>query len=134
MFGAFLVILVVLASLAIPIIIVVAIVNAIRKNKDDKKEESFQSIVRTIYLYIMLVIFLCMMIGSSLGVVDSLLDIFLPKEDFGKNISSLNEKNQLITNAFSYLAALIISVPMFIYHSRKIKSNKNVEADKNVDA
>ena len=124
MFLGIILVLIGLASIAIPVLIIVAIVNATNKKKEGEKSDSFPKIIRTVYLYIMLIIFLCVIIGSVLGSVEFALDLFLPEEEFGKYVEDLNDKNELVVSLFTSIAAFVVALPMFIYHNSLIKKIK----------
>ncbi len=128
MIGSVMAILVMLLCLFIPLLVIVAIVNAINKknsnNNSNNKTESFEKNVRTIYLYIMLIIFLCAIIGGVLCSVEYALDLFLPQEEFGKYVKDLNRKNEITTDLITSISVFAISLPMFIYHNNLIKKIK----------
>ena len=62
MLSGIIIVLVLVLAIALPIILICAIINAIKKNKDNKKEDSFAKTIKTIYVYMLLIIFLCMSI------------------------------------------------------------------------
>ena len=116
----------------LPVLILVMIILAVVKKGKDNKEgregESFNSIVRTIYIYIMLIAFLCATIGGFLYFVDSAIDYYIPLENanYDSAIQNMleknNEKNGIIVNMYTSITVVIISLPLFIYHSKLAKT------------
>lgn len=110
--------------LALPIIIIVLIINAVKKSKEEGKSESFENVIKTIYLYILLIIFLCMIIVGIIGTVESFLDLYLPNAEFEEGVRGLNDQNRLKIDIITYIAVFAVSMPMFIIHNKKVKMNK----------
>ena len=129
----------------IPVIIVTMIIVAIvKKNKDGEKQESFEKIVRMIYVYILLIGFLFMTVGSVIYAFNSAINYYMPESKISainnaqtspdiyplpgeqsKEITRLqnektleNEKNQSIIDFSTAVAMLLVAAPMFLYHSK----------------
>ncbi len=127
MLGMLIAIPIAIICLALPIIILVLIINAVKKNREEGKSESFENVIRTIYLYILLIIFLCMIIVGIIGTVESLLDLYLPNAEFEEGVRGLNDQNRLKIDIFTYISVFAVSIPMFIVHNKKVKLNKSKE-------
>ncbi len=137
-------------SLLIPIVIITIIVVAIvRKNKEGEKTESFEKIVRMIYVYILLICFLFMTVGSVIYAFNSAINYFIPEStvtnkysvqpdlakdtNYNEELRALekennlrNEKNQSLTDLVTAIAMAVVAVPMFIYHSKLARELKEV--------
>lgn len=95
--------------IAIAILIVVAISKGNKKNPEDT--ETFSDIIRTMYIYLIMILFLCIVIASTIAVFNSLLEVLLPTstDTYTKNTNAVD----LITN----LTLFFVSVPVFTYYS-----------------
>ena len=147
--GIFIALMVCIVPIVIISIIVVAIV---RKNKDGDISENFEKIIRTIYVYLLLIAFLFMIVGSVIFAVNSAVNYYIPESKItaiandttvkdiaiypdvqSKEIAKLqkerelkSEKNQSIIDLASALAMFAIALPMFVYHSKLAKKLKEV--------
>lgn len=136
----------------IPVIIITIIVIAIvRKNKEGEKADSFEKIVRMVYVYILLIAFLFMTVGSIIYAFNSAIDYFIPESQITntaaaekvKTTSSIypdyyndeiqklqeennlrNEKNRSLTDLATAIAMAVVAVPMFIYHGKLARELK----------
>lgn len=129
----------------IPVIIITMIIVAIvKRNKDGEKSESFEKIVRMIYVYILLIGFLFMTVGSVIYAFNSAINYYIPESKISainttettrdiaiapdyqnkeiirlQNERSLrNEKNQSIIDFSTAVVMLLVAAPMFLYHSK----------------
>lgn len=135
-----------LMGAVIPVIIVIIIIVAIiRKNKDGEKAESFNKVVRMIYIYVLLISFLFMTVGSFIFAFTSAVNYYLPESKIDvseirktsynnyasmeiqklKNNNNLrNEKNTSITDLVTAIAMFTMGLPMFVYHGKLAKDLK----------
>lgn len=125
-----------LLCLVLPIIIVVMIIMAIKKNKENKegKEgESFENIIRTIYIYILIISFLCATIAGFLMFADAAIDYFIPVENeiYDSSLDNMleknNDRNATIVNIYTYASVVVVSLPLFVYHSKLVKGKNQVK-------
>lgn len=125
---------------SLPVIVIALIVTlVVKKSKDTEKVDIFNKIVKTVYTYIVLIGFLLATIISGVSAFNSLVDYYFPNEEINsdyeegnigeskeeKDIRELqykqeikNSKNNSITNFAEGITIFIISLPMFIYHSK----------------
>ncbi len=83
--GSFVGILMATMFLIVPILVVTIIVVAIvRKNKEGDLSENFEKIVRTIYVYILLIGFLFMVVGSVVFAVQSAVNYYIPNSQISE--------------------------------------------------
>ena len=120
-----------------PIAVIVFIVSAfIRKSKEEKIK--FEEIVRSIYIYIILIITLVAIISGVIAAFRVGLDIALPEKY--STTTSYNsqerEKNENIVEFLTTISIVITSVPIFIYHNKlakELRNNKNTNEIENVE-
>jgi hypothetical protein len=127
-------------AVTLPIAIIILLVSAlIRGVRKDKSEESFNNVIRTMYVYIVMIIFLIMIVGSIIAIFDSTLDVLLPEvvDNSYDPYASTRTMNRAIASLTSNAALFCISVPMFIYYSRlarkehaRVAKVANVAAEK----
>lgn len=151
--GSFLGIFVAAMFSIIPIIVITMIIVAIvKKNKDGEKAESFEKVVRMIYVYVLLIAFLFMTVGSVIYAFNSAVNYYIPEskitqinnatdvvkpdiaiypgystkeiEKLQKESNLKSEKNLSITDFATAIAMLLISVPMFLYHGKLARKLK----------
>ena len=131
MFTIFLIALVIVLIIVLPIIILVSVINFFRKGEKDSQK--FAENIRAIYIHMILVMFLCMTIGSFLGVFGNALNYFLPEEEFEENVVGQNDKNQIAIDVWTSIAGVAIAAPMFIYHSKEAKKIKTKKKEVEVE-
>lgn len=110
--------LVVILPLAIITFIVIAIVRSVKK---ENTEENFQDVIRTMYIYLVMIIFLAMFSVATVSLFNSLLEIFLPETVQGVYDSTLATRNANIAELTTNITVLCISIPMFAYYSTLAK-------------
>ena len=117
-----------LLACIIPIGIVSLIISAVvKRNKDSKV--SFEDSIRSIYVYIILIITLIAIISGTIATLRIGLDVLLPEESLYQSSysSDQQEKNENIIELFTILSLVISVTPVFTYHNRlakKIKADK----------
>ncbi len=119
----------ILLCLASPIVVISLIVFIIvKKNNKGKNDTSFKNVIKSIYVYLCLCIFLCMSITSIICAVNTGLNYFLPEINMDKELSETlyiqNSKNEDCVNMITSIGALAISLPMFIYHIKLSKEER----------
>lgn len=117
-----------LLALIIPVGIISLIVSAVvKKNKESKT--SFEDSIRSIYVYIILIITLIAIIAGVIATLRIGLDVLLPEESLYQSSysSDLQEKNENIIELFTTLSLVISVTPVFTYHN---KLAKKIKADK----
>ena len=116
--------LVFLLAFILPIAIIVLIVQAIIKK--DKNKKYFDNVIRNIYIYLILIISLIMIISCAITVFSTGLDVLLPEQSTSSS-SYYNEEwvlNRNMTSMFTVLSAVIVCVPIFVYHSKLAKKDR----------
>lgn len=120
----------ILLCLASPIVVISLIVFIIakRNNAKGEKHTSFDVVIKSIYVYLCLCIFLCMSITSIICAVNTGLNYFLPEVNIDEETSDVvyvqNDKNEDCVNMITSIGALAISLPMFIYHIKLSKEER----------
>lgn len=119
----------ILLCLVSPLIVVSLIIFIIvKKNNKGKNDTSFKNVIKSIYVYLCLCIFLCMSITSIICAVNTGLNYFLPEINMDKELSETlyiqNSKNEDCVNMITSIGALAISLPMFIYHIKLSKEER----------
>ena len=119
-----LIILIMLIAGIIPIAIVALIVYAIVKKSKESKG-GFETAIRNIYCYIILIITLFAIVIGTIAVFRVGLDVLLPEESTSSYTSAYNnperEKNEKIVEVFSTLSLVITCIPIFMYHNKITK-------------
>lgn len=123
--------LVVLAVCIIIASIIAFFVSLVRKG-----EESFEKRIRTIYLYIIELAMIVMIIGGAIGTIVNAVNIAFPNEssywiNSGEEYRDAmleNSRVQAIQETISSAGVIIVALPVFIYHSKKIISLRKQEA------
>lgn len=106
MFSFFLLMILVL----FPIILLATIILLVTK----KSKESFESKIRTIYCYIIILACIISIIVCLINIINTIVDILIPN----KNIESLNTYYRTLVLCIS---AVVILIPVGIYHKKKIQ-------------
>ena len=117
-----------LLACIIPIGIISLIISAVvKKNKESKV--SFEDSIRSIYVYIILIITLIAIIAGVIATLRVGLDVLLPEESLYQDSynSDQQEKNRNIIELFTTLSLVVSVTPVFIYHN---KLAKKIKADK----
>lgn len=113
--------------ITLPIAVIVFIISAIMRSvrKDNNTEESFQDIIRTMYIYLVMIIFLMLFVGSTISLFNSCLELLLPESSQYAYNSSVTATNRTIADVTTNIAILCISIPMFLYYSTLAKKDHN---------
>ena len=120
-----------LLACIIPIGIIVLITSAIVKKSKESKV-NFDGTIRSIYVYIILIITLITIISGVIATFRIGLDVLLPEESLTRDSYSdeQREKNGNIIELFTTLSLVISVTPIFIHHNnlaKKIKADKLAE-------
>lgn len=111
-------------AITLPIAIIVFLISAlVRSVKRDNNEDEFQNVIRTMYIYIVMIILLIMCVTSIIVLFNSVLDLLLPEvinNTYDPNVAT-REMNRNISTFTSNAAMLCITIPMFVYYSRLAK-------------
>ncbi|MDF2865662.1 MAG: hypothetical protein K0R72_473 [Clostridia bacterium] len=113
--------------ITLPIALIVFIISAIIRSvrRDNNAEESFQDIIRTMYIYLVMIIFLMLFVGSTISLFNSCLELLLPESSQYEHISTVTSTNRTIADVTTNIAILCISIPMFLYYSTLAKKDHN---------
>lgn len=133
--------LILLISAVLPIAVIAMIITAIvkhNKNTDSKTSSiKFEKSIRSIYVYIVLLALLCTIIGGTIYLFNSTLDLVLPEKrentselDYynttysSSNNTHLNrQRNENIVGIFTSSAMLVSCVPLFVYYNKVSKKD-----------
>lgn len=120
---------IVIISIVIPIALISMIITAAsKKNKDDIS--NVEHSIRNIYLYTILIVLILLLIIGSIYAVRVGLDVLLPKKQYNSNsyysLDSYDKisKNENIVNLFTSISLVLVSIPLFIKHSKLAKETK----------
>ena len=129
---AILIILLGLLMFIVPIAIVVLIIQAIAKKSKDKK--GINDIMRNIYIYLILIITLVVIISGAISAFSIGLDVLLPEKQVNSTAynSEEREQNSNIVELLTTASAVIVCVPIFIYHNRLAKKDREIKKQENV--
>lgn len=116
----------------VPIAIIVLIVQAIAKRNKTKKD--FDNIMRSVYIYSILIITLIVIITGAISAFSVGLDVLLPEKDVSGSLYNNQERelNINIVNLLTDIAAVVTCLPIFIYHNKLAKKDRNVKTKDNV--
>ena len=114
--------------------IIVFIVQAMLKR--DKSKKNFNNLIRNIYIYLILIITLIIIISATIQMFNDGLDALFPEQTTSSSSYYSSERifNRNITSMFTDLSILIVCIPIFIYHSKlakKDRENKKVKDEVN---
>jgi ABC-type Fe3+ transport system permease subunit len=116
----------------IPIAVLALIIGAILKKKDatqnGSEKRNFESAIRAIYIYLVLICALCAIIGGIISTFNYGLDVLLPEESYNTTNSDLQDRNENIVQFATNISIFIVAIPIFIYHS-KIAKKANKESE-----
>lgn len=125
----FIIILVGLLIFIIPVAVIALIVQAIarKNNKDEKKD--FDQVIRSAYIYLILIITLIAIITAFIDTFRVGLDVLLPEKSISDSVynSLEREKNGNIVALLTNMSMLITMIPIFIYHNKLVKKAKKVK-------
>ncbi len=111
---------VIILPIALVVFLIMAIVKSVKK---DNSEESFQDVIRTMYVYTVMIIFLVMFFASTISLFNSCMTLLLP--DTTQNGLSVTSTNRTIADVTTNITMLCISIPLFAYYSRIAKKDSN---------
>lgn len=118
-------VLIVLSICIIPIAILVLMISSIvKRNKEDKG--NIEETIRSIYVYIILIITLVAIITGVIATFKIGLDLVLPeKSEYQSSYNNEErERNQNIIELFTTLSLVVSVTPVFIYHNKLAKKSK----------
>lgn len=131
-------ILVMLLPIALVIMIIVALV---RHNKNADSSDSFEKSIRSIFVYLILISMLCSIIGGTILLFNSAINLVLPEKDYietssdsyyydtATTLSTISarkivrpvdnsERNMYIVNMITAASILLVCIPVFAYFSK----------------
>lgn len=118
----------------VPVAIVILIIQAISKrNKDDK--HGFDETIRNVYIYLILIITLVAIITGVITAFRVGLDVALPEKSTTSYTTynySERERNNNIVELCTTLSIVITSIPIFVYHNKLAKKDKELKKQENV--
>ena len=132
--------LIILLIVILPIALIAMIITAIvkhNKNTDQKSSTAkFEKSIRSIYVYIVLICLLCTIIGGTIYLFNSTLDLVFPEQKETKSdiqyydttyspskSNSNRERNENIVGIFTSSAMLVSCVPLFVYYNKVSKKD-----------
>jgi len=117
-----------LIACIIPIAIVVVIVSAIVKKSKESKS-NFDEIIRSIYIYIILIVTLVAIVSGTIMTFRVGLDVLLPEKSTYQSSYTNDEmeKNENIIELFTTLSLVLSSIPVYLYHSKLTKKENKIE-------
>lgn len=115
--------------LIVPLLVIAAIVAAIvKRSKDPEEKNGFEKNIRTIYVYLVAIIFLFALVYSVIDMFNNTLDFLFPEKEitYYANTPTIdmqqnNARNSNLVNLWTSIATFVISAPLFIYHSKLAK-------------
>ena len=111
-------------AVILPIALIAMIIMAAsKKNRDDIT--GVERSIRNVYIYTLLIIFLIAIISCSIYALRIGLDIIIPEETTYYNSYNMINKNEKIVNLFTSISIIIVSVPLFVKHSKLAKESNN---------
>lgn len=116
-----------------PIAIVASIIAAIvKKNKESKW--NFETIIRNIYVYVILIVSFISILSGVIGTFRMALDVLLPEKPLYDSTygSEQQERNENIISLFSTLSLVIAVIPVFIYHNKLAKEARKEMVDESI--
>ena len=118
----------------VPVAIVILIIQAISKrNKDDK--HGFDETIRNVYIYLILIITLVAIITGVITAFRVGLDVVLPEKSTTSYTTynySERERNNNIVELCTTLSIVITSIPIFVYHNKLAKKDKELKKQEHV--
>ena len=96
-------------------------------DQDEKKD--FDQVIRSAYIYLILIITLIAIITAFIDTFRVGLDVLLPEKSISDSVynSLEREKNGNIVTLLTNMSMLITMVPIFIYHNKLVKKTKKVK-------
>ena len=110
--------------LLIPFLSPIVVIAAIILIAGRKSEESFESKVRSIYCYIILIGCVIVLISGSILLITSVTDIFLPTTNTANNANPNYDRNSNLQKAITAVSLIIVATPTFIYHKGLVEKKK----------
>lgn len=127
--------LVLLLPIALIIMIIVALV---RHNKNEDSSENFEKSIRSVFVYLILIAMLCSIIGGTILLFNSAINLALPEKEYSSRNSysydtkydiapskikaptqvDNSERNRYIVNIITSVGILAICIPTFVYFSK----------------
>jgi hypothetical protein len=86
--------------------------------------------IRVIYLYLVCLISLFLIVGAIISSVNYFAQYFFPTNSYSyysvveRKLEMENDKIENLRNGISSLALLAVSTPLFIYHWKKVESER----------
>ena len=117
----------------VPVAIVILIIQAISKRNKDEKQ-CFDETIRNVYIYLILIITLVAIITGVITAFRVGLDVALQEKSIGSTTYNYpeREKNKNIVELCTTLSIVITSIPIFVYHNKLAKKDKELKKQENV--
>lgn len=118
----------------VPVAIVILIIQAISKRNKDEKQ-CFDETIRNVYIYLILIITLVAIITGVITAFRVGLDVVLPEKSTTSYTTynySERERNNNIVELCTTLSIVITSIPIFVYHNKLAKKDKELKKQENV--
>lgn len=115
----------------VPIAIIVLIVHAISKKNKDKKD--FETVMRSIYIYSILIITFIVIIFGTISAFRIGLDVLLPEKYANTSYNSQERmQNSNMIDLLTNISAVVTCLPVFIYHNKLAKKYREIKIKDNV--
>jgi len=112
--------LIALFILGLPIVAVILIIGAIvRYSKSEGREEDFEEIVRSLYVYFILICSIFAMLISAVGLFNAVLEFIIP--DTGEYVN----QNEKTVQMLSFVSLFVVSFLIFLFHNDMAKRDLN---------
>lgn len=100
----------------VPVILIIAIIAAVvkRYNNKDDREVNFEKIMRTLYVYVVLIASLFLVVFATICLFNNAIGYFVPE-------STVSTQTQNLIWLLTSIAELVVGVPIFAYHSKLAK-------------
>ena len=121
-----------LLLLILPVAIVIAVISAIvkySKSTTENNQADFEKIIRSIYVYFLLICSLCAMIGGTIFLFNSTFDYLFPENTY-MNLYKKQRNNETIVDMITASSILVCTIPLFMYYSILAKTETKEKDDK----
>jgi hypothetical protein len=109
------------------VVVLVLIVASISK-RHSGKGENFSANIRLIYMFAVTIVSLFLSIGGAIFAWNNAVNLILPEtaiyQSANPELEKQNQRNRGMRGLYTSLAAVAVGVPVFVYHSRKVKKKR----------
>lgn len=113
-----------------PVAVIIFIISAVAKRNKEEKGD-FEESIRNKYIYIILIISLITIISGVISAFRTGLDILLPEETEYSYEYEEQDRNRNIIEFTTTTSLVISAIPIFIYHNKLVKKEKDLKVDEN---